>query len=426
MIDPPCNLNAERATLGGIFLSPLVLDRLLTEEHLRVDSFYSPRHQLVFAAMLRLYDQQRGIDTLTVISELGPQLEQAGGDGEVHTLAVHVPAAGNTAEYARLVVTEARWRRRLNTIHQAIAAIAERDEPGFLAALTEPDEHHSDEVDDAQEIVDFLEGGGGNAVSTPWPKLNELLCGGGQVGDVTFISGWTNFGKSWCAIQWLAHAAEHGHHARMYSNELTRLLVNLRTVMQLTGVPLSRMMQPKQLTEDDKRRVLATAPRLPFRTEECAGWTAEMIARDLRRRRPQIACVDRVDLVARPPGVFGTQGIDHVSHVLNTAAKQAQCHLILVGQLNQARSVSEERPKPVLRDIRETGELSNSAANVMFVHRDQDEVTVVGGGRREFMILDSGRLYLEKVKTGSLGGVDVVFDSRTRRFLERSRLEVVA
>src|SRR5688500_905941 len=100
---PPHNLEAEVPVLGAILLSDRAIYGLVIEGGLPPADFFREQHRLVYQAILDLYDESRGVDTLTVAEHLRQhgQLEEAGGEAAIHALAAAVPAAGNARHYAK-------------------------------------------------------------------------------------------------------------------------------------------------------------------------------------------------------------------------------------------------------------------------------------------------------------------------------------
>ena len=76
---PPQDVTAEKSLLGAVMLSNDVLPEVLTI--LRPRDFYETRHQIIFQAIIDLYDQHKPIDLLTLTSELKTkkQLKEIGG-----------------------------------------------------------------------------------------------------------------------------------------------------------------------------------------------------------------------------------------------------------------------------------------------------------------------------------------------------------
>lgn len=115
------------------------------------------------------------------------------------------------------------------------------------------------------------------------------------------------------------------------------------------------------------------------------------------------------------PNIGNTEGADHAVQTLVTSAALADCHLLLVAQLNQTRNVNAARPAPVLRDLRSTGQMYALPNNVLFVHRD-DEEDAAG----HFKAGASGHLDVAKQRGGELGVVQVHFNDRRLTFLEET------
>ena len=64
----PRDLAAEKAVLGAAFLSHGAIEEAM--EFVSSNDFYQRAHQIVFAAMVKLNDQEKPIDVLTMQSEL--------------------------------------------------------------------------------------------------------------------------------------------------------------------------------------------------------------------------------------------------------------------------------------------------------------------------------------------------------------------
>jgi replicative DNA helicase len=56
--------------LGAILLSERTMYSLVIEEGLRAEDFYRERHELIYAAMLGLYERSEPIDALTTTDAL--------------------------------------------------------------------------------------------------------------------------------------------------------------------------------------------------------------------------------------------------------------------------------------------------------------------------------------------------------------------
>jgi len=93
----------EEAVLGALMLDKEALTIVL--DILRSDSFYRDAHQLIYKAMLRLFEKSQPIDLLTVTEELKKKgdLEAAGGPYYLVELTNKVASAANIEYHARII-----------------------------------------------------------------------------------------------------------------------------------------------------------------------------------------------------------------------------------------------------------------------------------------------------------------------------------
>lgn len=112
---PPQNIEAEQAVLGAIFLEPSSLT--IASEILIPEDFYRASHQKIFNVMLKLSDQGKAVDLITVTEELAAAniLEDTGGVSYLSELAASVPTAANIEYYARIVEEKSLLRRLIRT-----------------------------------------------------------------------------------------------------------------------------------------------------------------------------------------------------------------------------------------------------------------------------------------------------------------------
>jgi replicative DNA helicase len=159
---PPHSLEAEQSVLGAILMSERSMYALVIEEGLRPGDFYRRRHELVYEAMLTLYNDSEPIDVITVTEHLRSKglLDEAGGQTAIDDLAGGVPAAGNARHYARIVREHALMRRLLTTTYSIQASV--RDSEGTPRELVEQAERqmlevaHDDRQKDFRKIEEIL------------------------------------------------------------------------------------------------------------------------------------------------------------------------------------------------------------------------------------------------------------------------------
>lgn len=128
-----------------MLLSPRAIDEVA--QIVDAQDFYRGSHAKIYRAALALHQLGQPVDAITVadrLDELG-QLTDVGGPERIHEIAALVPAAGNAAHYARIVVEMAQLRQLADVGEQIQRLAWERD--GSAPQLLEQ----------AREIVSGLE-----------------------------------------------------------------------------------------------------------------------------------------------------------------------------------------------------------------------------------------------------------------------------
>jgi replicative DNA helicase len=424
---PICDVEMERGVLGGVLLAGTpVMERLIVDVGLHAEHFYWRAHQLVFVAMLHLQDRGAAIDVHTVTDQLRIDgvLAEVGGAAIVDALAAHAPAAGDSPTYGECVVRDARRRTQLAALEEAKSAVLAGDETGYaraeakLMAADGGDATTWDREATREHLVEYLAGTDSPAILTPFPRLNDLLFGGVRRGDTTLVGGWSSHGKSTTVDGCLDCAAEHAHRAHLYLNEMSLMSRALRTLASLSGVSYGRLLARELDSREHDRVLRAIEAGMPWGMSNVAGWAGSDICRHMIARAWDAAGLDSINLVQH----HGTEGIDELMSLLCSAAQRANTHLWIVCQLNKARAESGVLPLPVERDVRESGKLVYDCSNLLFVHRDQQEVHVTGEVRR----LNTGALVLAKARNGELGKLAITLNPQRMRWIPELEIPEVA
>ena len=121
---PPHSVQAEQAVLGGLMLDNASWDKiadLITEQ-----DFYRREHQLIFAAIASLAENDQPLDLVTVNDELVrlDTSDEVGGLAYLGMLANETPTAANIKAYAAIV-------REQSVVRQLIRVGNQVDESGY-------------------------------------------------------------------------------------------------------------------------------------------------------------------------------------------------------------------------------------------------------------------------------------------------------
>ena len=439
---PPHNLEAESSVLGAILLAEKALDPVLIDVRLAPDDFYRERHRHIFRAMIRLKERTEPgpIDTTTVAAELEAQgvLEESGGRDYLQRLPNEVPVAANAAHYARIVKDHALERRLLDTTREIQERVYAAH--GDARDLVEEAEAKLFQVahdgaggevraigDVLYEEVDRLERLSRESIAltgTPsgFRDLDELT-GGFQPGNLIVLAARPSMGKSALVVNMAEQAAlDHGRGVALFSLEMAEAELAQRFIAsraKLNGDDLRKgrvkpEAWPKVVRATEQ---LAASPLFVDDSSDLGILDLRAKARRLHSKKPlALIVVDYLQLMRHEGGrdASRVEQVGQFSRGLKILARELGVPVIAVSQLSRA---VESRPdkRPLLSDLRESGQIEQDADLVMMIYRDEyyngDESERPG----------EADVIIAKHRNGPVGSVALAFMTRYPKFADLAR-----
>ncbi|KAA0873871.1 replicative DNA helicase [Nitrincola tapanii] len=394
---PPYSQEAEQSVLGGLMLDNQAWDtasEILLDRH-----FYRPEHRMIFRTMQKLVDDSRPLDVVTLSEELDRQgdLERAGGLDYLVALARNTPSASNIRAYAEIVRDRALLRQMisvaneiaenafqpqgrasdeiLNEAEQKIFQIAEnRPNQGGPEAINPLLKKAVERIDHLFHNADSLTG-----VTTGFDDLDERT-GGLQKSDLIIVAARPSMGKTTFAMNLVENALMATQRpVLVFSLEMPADQLVTRMLSSLGRIDQTRVRNGQLLDEDWPK--LTTAVNMlkgkPLFIDDTPGISPnEMRSRARRIVREQgdlaMIMVDYLQLMQLKTGKSEgrTAEISEISRSLKALAKEMQCPVVALSQLNRSL---ENRPnkRPVNSDLRESGAIEQDADVIMFIYRDE-------------------------------------------------------
>jgi replicative DNA helicase len=432
---PPQNSEAETSVLGAVLLTEQALDGVLLQVGLRPGDFYRPRHQLIFASMIRLKEkaEPEAVDALTVSDDLrrAGELEEAGGEEYIHSLPTVVPAVGNVLHYARIVKDYALLRRVLGTTREIQDEVqSHRGDPRELIERFETQLFHIGHEDGRGEMRSLEE-----LLHREIDKLEELskhdvgltgtpsgftdldnLTGGFQSGNLVVLAARPSMGKSSLATNIAENAAVgHGKPVALFSLEMSETELAHRFIASQARVSSDELRKgrvkgdrwPKVLKAVEK---LAKAPLYVDDSSDIGILEIRAKARRLHAKHELgLIIVDYLQLL-RPEGRADSrvEQVGQMSRGLKILARELDIPVIAVSQLSRAVE-SRHPPIPMLSDLRESGQVEQDADLVLFVYRDEYY-------NKESDRLGEADIILAKHRNGPIGQLTLTFLPKYPRF----------
>lgn len=408
----PQDLAAEESVLGAILLDNLAIEKVAS--WLRAQDFYKRNHEDVYKACLDLHISGEPVDLITVANRLEQMqvLTRMGGRAFVASLSEGVPTAANIEHYAKIIKEKSSMRqlirfggmvsaRGYDSPDDVAQTIAEVQRDAF--ALTE------DQItDEPERVTDMLgafmdELDNGSADPPVWSGLNSLdgMLGGFIPGQLIVVCGRPGMGKSALGLNIGLHAAKQGVASAIFSLEMSKPELVTRFIAQQASIECKRLDKARRglasppLSEGEMDRVMTaitTLHPLPLFIDDQGGLTDDVLIAKARRvalrEKVGLIVVDYIGLMRSAEDTKGNrvQEVGLICHKLKALAKDLHLPVIAMAQLNRGPEMRKSEDKrPMLSDLRESGDVEQDADVVIGVYRpgyydplhDQEEAEAI-------------------------------------------------
>jgi replicative DNA helicase len=392
---PPQDHQAEMSVLGGMLMSKDAIADVI--EVLGPGDFYQPKHGMVFDAIIDKFGNGEPADAVTIAAALADSgdLAKIGGGPYLHDLLNAVPTAANAGYYAKIVKEKAILRRLIEAgtkvvqygygggqggrdiddlvdlAQQAVYEVTDNRQSEDFAVLSDLLQPAMDEIEAIGASQGLMTG-----IPTGFADLDRLLSGL-QAGQLIIVAGRPGAGKSTAAMDFMRHASlHHRHAAALFSLEMSKLEIVMRLLSAETRVPM-HVLRSGDLSDDDWTRLakrMGDISEAPLFVDDTASMTMMEIrakARRLKQRHDlKLIVVDYLQLMTSPKKTESRQQeVSEISRGLKLLAKEVQCPVIAVAQLNRGPEQRTDK-RPQLSDLRESGSLEQDADVVILLHRE--------------------------------------------------------
>lgn len=438
----PYSQEAEEAVIGSVLINPIAYFGVAS--FLQPDDFFILRHKYIWHAFKRLIEQQTPIDYLTVTNALREmdKLADIGGPAYLTQLINSVPTSVHAEVYGQLV-ERAAVRRRLMSASDEIKALALNEEMTIEQVVEESGQKLFDASDmsgkdeiipfremimDYYDTVDDLLQNKDKVIGLPtgFTELDKLL-GGLQKGDLLLLGGRPGMGKSakLLSICMNIFRADRKKRIAFFPIEMGKKQLVQRAVSLEGGINLQSLRGGKFTTAEYTRFVKAAGEiaDYPFFIDDRPALTplqmhAQLLKLTMGYGPLDLVCVDYVQLMSGG-GMYANnkvQEIGYIAHSLKNMAKEF--NVPIIGAASLSRAVEQRKDKrPVLSDLRETGDLESDADIVMFIYRDEvyNEAT---------LFPNQADVIIAKHRNGPTGTVTEYFEKTLTKFMNAAERSV--
>ena len=440
----PHDISAEEAVIGSILVDEDSIARI--SGNLRPEHFYARRNQACYEACLSLHSKTQPIDTVSLAHELSGGegiLELVGGAEYLSLLVSNVPTSVHIEYYASVVRDTSDLRKLVSagervvdlafdgmgvpiddvldraeqTLYSVRSTRSQRDFKPLRGYLDDYMEH-TGALNDPASLSTI------GPISTGYSDLDEILGGGLHRSDLIILAARPSLGKSTLALNIARQAAGEGISAGVFSLEMSGEQIASRLVSSEADIDNHRL-RMNLIRESEEVRILDAVGLLSdlrlFIDESPFQTVADMRSKSKRLQQEHgldILVVDYLQLVETPRGDNRAVGLGEVSRALKGIARELDIPVIACSQLSRA---IEQRPnhRPMLSDLRESGNIEQDSDIVAFIHREDRFLT-----REEWDRKNPNRPYPENIaeiivskhRNGPVGTAALYFRNSRLRF----------
>jgi replicative DNA helicase len=433
---PPQSLEAEQALLGGLLVDPHAFNQVA--DIVASNQFYRYPHQLIYEAMLALFNQSEPVDVITVSEQLlaKEQLDQAGGRAYVSDLALSVLTTENIRTYAQMVRDKAMLRQLIQTGTDIVATAYEAEsaqvaidqaqsEVFKLAQFGMPEEliHIKDILPTSFSQIEerAMNKGSLMGIATGFYDLDQYTSGL-QKSDLVILAARPSMGKTAFCLNIASNVALRANEAvLLFSLEMSKEQLVQRLLCAEAEIDAQRI-RSGEITDHDFGRIASAMGRLgeaPLFIDDSPGLTVMELRAKARKAQAEVGgklgliVIDYLQLMEGSAGQKGNDNrvleISAISRGLKATARELQCPVIALSQLSRAVESRQDK-KPMLSDLRESGSIEQDADIVMFIYRDEYY-------NKETERPGTADIIIAKQRNGPVGEVSLLFRHNITKFV---------
>lgn len=452
----PESLEAEAAVLGSMMLDSECIG--LAVQQISADAFYRLEHQMMFEAIVALWEKKdKRFDLVLLRDELKKrgQLEEVGGPEYLEIIANSVPSSANVEHYLQIVKDKQMMRElisaasevmteafdstgeaaeKLDRAEQRIFNVTQKKITGSAVSVKEI-------LVQAFEAIEKRERHHVTGLPTGFLELDELTCGL-QNGEMIVIAGRPSMGKTSFAMNIIEHiSADNNIPVAFFSLEMSKQQIAERLLCSRALVDLQAIRKGiiNDRQNQDLLQVAGELSEKPIYVDDTPGITPLQLRGKARRLRSHhdIKCIfiDYLQLMSLGIGTkveSRQQEVSEMSRYLKALAKELEIPVVVLSQLNRAPEGREDH-RPRMGDLRESGSIEQDADVVMLLHREdyyKKEITDSDGAEEGTTMKQSSQksqkrdgsqgniaeVIIAKQRNGPTGTIKLVFNKQYTKF----------
>ncbi|CDM95108.1 MAG: replicative DNA helicase [Limnospira sp. PMC 1291.21] len=437
--NPPQNIEAEEAILGGILLDSEAISRVA--DILKPEHFAISAHQTIYRATLTLHLQGKPTDLMTVTTWLADhnQLDAAGGQMKLGELVDRTISAVNIDQYSLLVIDKF-LRRKLIQAGQEVAQLGYQTNMELEKVLDQAEQRifgvtqikpKPDLVSISETLIDTFQGIEERSEGLALPGIEcgfydlDAMTGGFQRSDLIIVAGRPSMGKTSFAIS-VAHsiAKKHNLPIAVFSLEMSKEQLVQRLLSSEARIESNRLRSGRisQAEWEPLTQAIGTLSELPIFIDDTPNLTVTEMRSKTRQLQSQqggnlgLVLIDYLQLMEGANPDNRVQELSRITRSLKGLARELNLPVITLSQLSRGVE-SRTNKRPMMSDLRESGCLSGDSLVTLADSRLPVPIRELVG-KSDFSVVainpDTHNLEKATVQRVFATGVKPTFDLKTR------------
>ena len=205
----------------------------------------------------------------------------------------------------------------------------------------------------------------------------DKFTGGWQEQDLIIVGGASSMGKTSFALALATNAARGGHNSVVFSYEISVTQLMSRIISAETCID-NRYLIKGTLTNDEWSSIhksTGVIEKLPLYIDECNSTSLRYLLNKIRQyvitKGVKLVMIDYLQLVSNMmQGRSREQEVSVIARSLKNIAKELDITIMALSQLSRGVE-RNEGCRPMLSNLRESGEIEQAADVVVFVYRPE-------------------------------------------------------
>lgn len=432
---PPCALEIETAILGAMLLENECIPRV--SELLKADRFFDKKNNIVFKAILDLFNSGEPVDTVTLYNYLNNsgEIESIGGAAYISKLSQDISSSANVDYHAKIVLEKWILRKLITTSNEVASlaysnndvfdtvALAEQKFFEIMHSIEVSNIHTADElVKKAVELLEKIKSGHFSDLyrKTGFHDYDNSFTGFFN-SDLIILAARPSIGKTSLALDVSKNVSEDEFSA-FFSYEMSDIQLINKLISAECGVPVSDIISGKIPQEKGPAyaRACHKISKLKLLINDKCPNIDELknSCRKLKRERNiAFIVIDYIQLMVGKSHSMREREVSMISRELKMLAKELNVPILALSQLN--RKVEERSSKrPMLADLRESGAIEQDADTVLLLHRPEfyDMESFVDGKYKTQSCVGVAELINAKGRLVGTGSTLIGFKKETANF----------